>query len=128
MSGVIRRETAVFLISVLHGAALTFLYDLLRALRRSFRHSLPVLSAEDFLFWLLAGALTFCLAFRETDGVIRDYVAAGILIGFLLYHFTISACAVRILSGVFTLMYRAVSFPLRVFSTVFRKIFGFFVK
>ncbi|MCD8347851.1 MAG: spore cortex biosynthesis protein YabQ [Lachnospiraceae bacterium] len=128
MSGVIRRETVVFLLSVLHGTALTLFYDFLRALRRSFRHSLPVLSAEDFLFWMLAGVLTFCLAFRETDGVIRNYVAAGILIGFLLYHFTVSPIVVKGLSRLFSLLYRVCSCPFRGISTAVGKIFEIFCK
>ncbi|MCD7832395.1 MAG: spore cortex biosynthesis protein YabQ [Lachnospiraceae bacterium] len=128
MSGVIRREAAIFLISVLHGAALTLLYDFLRALRRSFRHSLPVLSIEDFLFWLFAGFLTFYLTFRETGGVIRGYVAAGMGIGILLYHFSVSPKVVQLLSSLFSLLYQAVTYPLRVLLTVARKIAGFFCK
>ncbi|MCC8101047.1 MAG: spore cortex biosynthesis protein YabQ [Clostridiales bacterium] len=128
MSGVIRRETAVFLISVLHGAVLTLLYDFLRALRRSFRHSLSVLSAEDLFFWLLAGFLTFYLAFRETGGVIRGYVAAGILIGFLLYDFTLSPLVVKVLSRLFLLLQRIIGFPVRVILCAAKNILGFFCK
>ena len=90
MSDVIHQETVVFLLSVLHGAGLTFGYDVLRSLRRAFRHSMAAVSVEDFLFWLSAGFLTFCLAFFRTDGVIRGYVAAGMAIGAVLYHYTLS--------------------------------------
>ncbi|MCD7761832.1 MAG: spore cortex biosynthesis protein YabQ [Lachnospiraceae bacterium] len=98
MSSVIRQETAVFLCSVLHGAALSILYDLLRALRRSIRHSLVALSLEDFFYWLLAGILTFHLVFWELGGVIRGYAFVGMLIGFLLYHITLSRGFVRAVS------------------------------
>lgn len=101
MSSVVRQETAVFLFSILHGAVLTILYDILRALRRSVRHSLAVLSLEDFFYWMLAGLLTFGLAFQEMDGVIRGYAAAGMLLGFLLYHFTLSSGFVTVLSTLF---------------------------
>lgn len=100
MSDVIRQETVVFLLSVLHGVLLTLLYDLLRALRRAFPHGVAAVSAEDFLFWLTAGFLTFCLAFSETDGVLRGYVAVGIALGAVLYHETASPWIVKGLAGI----------------------------
>ncbi|MCD7820307.1 MAG: spore cortex biosynthesis protein YabQ [Lachnospiraceae bacterium] len=121
MSSVIRQETAVFLISILHGAALTFLYDFLRALRRCISHGLAALSLEDFLFWLLAGFLTFYLTFRETDGIIRGYVAVGILLGFFLYHLLLSCTVVALLTGLFRLLGRIVGLPCRILSTAVKK-------
>lgn len=115
MSEVIQKETLVFFLSVAHGIGLTVLYDLLRALRRVFRHGIAAVSAEDFLFWIMASFLTFCLVFSETDGVVRGYVAAGIAIGAVLYHQTFSnlvVCGcVRLLSvikGIFGLLYHIV--------------------
>lgn len=96
MSDVIREETVVFLLSVLHGGMLTFGYDLFRALRRVFHHSTAAVAVEDFLFWMMAGFLTFCLAFFRTDGVIRGYVAAGMAIGAVLYHFACSGLVLRL--------------------------------
>lgn len=106
MSEVIRQETIVFLLSVLHGAGLTFCYDLLRALRRAFAHGAAAVSVEDFLFWIAAGFLTFCFAFFRTDGVIRGYVAVGIAIGVILYHFSISSAIVFLFSRFFLLIRR----------------------
>ena len=99
MSAVIHQETVVFLLSVLHGAALAFAYDVLRALRRAFRHAPFAVAAEDFLFWLMAGFLTFCLAFFRTDGVIRGYVAAGMALGAVLYRALLGAAVLWCLSG-----------------------------
>ena len=120
MSEVIRQETIVFLLSVLHGACLTFVYDLLRALRRAFAHKTAAVSIEDFLFWLAAGFFTFCLAFFRTDGVIRGYVAVGIALGAVLYHFSISNAIVAFFAGVFLqikrvcrMILRLLSFPLK---------------
>ncbi len=100
MSQVIRQETLVFLTAVLHGALLALAYDLLRALRRVFAHSLAVVSAEDFLFWMAAGFLTFCLLFLETDGVIRGYVAVGAALGVILYLNLFSRLVLRIVTGI----------------------------
>lgn len=98
MSGVIRQETAVFFVSVFHGIFLTFFYDIFRSLRRAFAHNLIAISMEDFLYWIVAGFLTFCLAFLKTDGVIRGYVAVGIGLGAVFYHYSVSSVTIKILS------------------------------
>lgn len=101
MSAVIHQETVIFLMAVLHGIGLTALYDLLRALRRAVPHGVAAVSCEDFLFWITAGFLTFCFAFRYTDGVIRAYVSAGIALGAVLYHFTVSTVVLKAVAWLF---------------------------
>lgn len=122
MSGVIRQETMVFLLSVLHGVTLAFGYDLLRAARRAFPHGLVAVSAEDFLFWLVAGFLTFVLTFLKTDGVIRGYVVVGIGLGVVLYHDTVSALVVKGISGLLTLLKRIWGLVWSFLSKPFKKI------
>lgn len=95
MSLVIRQETEVFLLAAVHGACLSVLYDLLRALRRTICHGNLILAAEDFLFWLTAACLTFCFAFWKTDGIIRGYMAAGIILGVILYQMMVSRFVVH---------------------------------
>lgn len=102
MSAVIHQETVIFLMAVLHGIGLTVLYDLLRALRRAVPHGVAAVSCEDFLFWITSGFLTFCFAFRYTDGVIRAYVSAGIALGAVLYHFTVSTVVLKAVARLFT--------------------------
>lgn len=132
MSEVIQQETMVFLLSVLHGIGLTFCYDLIRALRRAFAHNLAAVSIEDFLFWLAAGFLTFCLAFFRTDGTIRGYVAAGIAIGVILYHFSVSSLVVRgvswimmLIKRVFCIIFRVIAVPLKKICQIWKKIIEF---
>ena len=128
MSEVIQQETIVFLLSVLHGAGLTFCYDLLRALRRAVPHRLAAVSAEDFLFWLAAGFLTFCLAFLHTDGVIRGYVAVGIALGVILYHFSASNLVVRFFSWSFLQIRHLICVILRILWWPVKKICQFWQK
>lgn len=132
MSAVIHQETVVFFLSVLHGAALTLGYDVLRAFRTAFHHNTAAVSLEDFLFWLTAGFLTFCLAFFYTDGVIRGYVAAGMAIGSVLYHYTLSTLTVRILSGLLQggkrlilCIFDIVSMPVRKICLLLKKVIEF---
>lgn len=128
MSQVIRQETVVFLLSVLHGMILTFCYDLIRSFRRAFRHGLIAVSVEDFLFWLAAGFFTFCLAFFWTDGVIRGYVAAGIALGAVLYHYTASSFVVRGVSWLLKGIKRGICLVWHILSKPARKIWLFWKK
>ncbi len=128
MSEVIRQETAVFLLSVLHGAGLTFVYDLIRALRRAVGHSLTAVSAEDLLFWIAAGFSTFCFVFFRTDGVIRGYVAVGIALGAILYHFSISDPLLGVFSRIFVSIKRMICLVLRFLSWPVKKCCHFWQK
>lgn len=135
MSQVIHQETVVFLLSVLHGAGLTFVYDLIRCLRRTFYHGTVAVSIEDFLFWTAAGFLTFCLTFFRTNGVIRGYVAAGIAIGVILYHFTFSEMVLKTFSWLFRgirrgfcLILQIVWKPLKKFCLFLKKLIEFIPK
>lgn len=128
MSDVIRQETLVFFLSVLHGVILTLGYDVLRALRRAFHHSTVAVSVEDFLFWLVAAFFTFCLTFFWTDGVIRGYVAVGIVIGAVLYHVSLSALVVGVLAGMLRGGARVISVGCRILSKPLTKICAFWKK
>lgn len=121
MSEVIRQETLVFFLSILHGIGLSVLYDLLRALRRAFRHGLAAVSAEDFLYWLTASFFTFILIFSRTDGVLRGYVGAGIGLGAVWYHLTLSSYVVKALAAFFTLLRKMCGFVTRFLSNLVGK-------
>lgn len=117
MSQVIRQETMVFFIAVGHGAMLALFYDFLRALQRIVPHGPAAVSAEDFLYWLAAGFLTFCLLFLETDGEIRAYVAVGIGLGAALYLLIFS----RYVMAAMTAVFGTVRFLIRLIRRAVRK-------
>lgn len=128
MGEVIRQETAVFFLSVLHGIGLTFLYDVIRALRRAFSHGLALISVEDFLFWIMAGFLTFCFAFQNTDGVIRGYAAVGIGLGAVLYHVSVSSVVLGCISGILKLIRSAAAAVWRTLSKPVKKLWQIWKK
>ena len=54
MTGItIAKETRLFLLSLAVGAGMSFLYDLLRVLRRRTAHRAAAVSLEDILYFLL---------------------------------------------------------------------------
>lgn len=77
------------------GVAITFLYDILRILRRVIRHGNLLLSFEDLLFWTGCAVSIFYLLYRENNGTLRWFAILGAMVGMLIYKATISRCFVR---------------------------------
>ena len=72
ISPAIRQETVIFLLAALHGIFLALWYDVLRGLRSAVPHDGFAVSIEDFFYWIIAGFLTFLMAFPFR----REYCAA----------------------------------------------------
>lgn len=111
-------QEAVFLgTSILLGAVLFLVYDVLRIFRRMVAHGNIWIGVEDFLYWLLCTAAVFVLLYRENDGMVRGFAFGGILIGMLLYYVTLSRLLIRV--NVFLLSKIG-----RVFGKIFGTVFG----
>lgn len=95
-------ENLFLLHAFLLGIFITFVYDLLRILRRVIRHCSLAVSLEDLGFWGFCAVEVFLLMYREGNGTLRWFAVAGALLGMLLYHKTVSG-----------LLVRSVSWPLR---------------
>lgn len=90
------REVILFLGALLLGAVLGAVYDILRALRMTFRHSYLAVFAEDFVFALLFGLAFYSYCTELTRGQLRFFVIAGMALGFAAYILTVG----RITSGI----------------------------
>lgn len=89
MSEYIRYETFLFFQSLGLGVFLILSYDLLCALRKVVNHSAAVLAAEDLIYWSGTGIVIFVCVYRENQGIIRSFLVLGILLGAIVYRFTI---------------------------------------
>lgn len=105
ISSAIRQETVIFLLAALHGVFLAVSYDVLRGLRKAVPHSGIAVSCEDFFYWIVAGFLTFLLAFSISEGVLRGYAAAAMVLGALLYFETVSRVVQKLAACFFGLFY-----------------------
>ena len=86
MSEIIRLESRVFVLFVLHGICLLLCSDVLRSWRIAVSHGPLWTGLEDFVFWCAAALRTFVLIFLYQDGILRLYTAAAMALGMLLYH------------------------------------------
>lgn len=93
-------ELLLFFCAMATGTGLLFIYDWIRILRRLIPHRAGVIAAGDFFFWIFCSVAIFLFLYHNNDGIIRSYAMAGMLIGMILYHFTISDCLVTVLVNV----------------------------
>lgn len=82
-------------VSFLWGMILLFAYDVFIIGRNCIPHKKWVIGVEDFLFWILAGCSAFLVMYEMNHGIIRAFSIMSILVGMLVYHFTISRFFVK---------------------------------
>lgn len=99
MSEAIYAETALAAGSLLLGAFLMALYDVLRIFRFLIPHSVWWTGMEDILYWLFSGWSTFRLLFYQNDGILRWYAVFGVFLGMLFYQWTVSRILSRVLKN-----------------------------
>ena len=98
MNPAINIELQFFLVSILWGGILLIAYDILRIIRRLIKHDSFIIALEDLIFWVLASLFIFAMIYHENNGVIRGFSIIGILLGAILYHYTISDFTVNIIA------------------------------
>ncbi|RKJ81834.1 hypothetical protein D7X33_03670 [Butyricicoccus sp. 1XD8-22] len=106
-------QTAVFLRSILFGAAVGAYYDFLRAIRREKRlRGLPT-ALLDGAFWLAAIAAFALFVLIVADGDWRSYVLVGLGGGLVLYFLTLSPTVLALLGAVLSALLSAAGWLVR---------------
>ena len=75
-------------------------YDVFRILRCLLRPGVARVFWQDVLFFLTAAPLVFLFSLAVTDGVVRLYLCAGLVVGFFAYRHTVGRAVVRFVSAV----------------------------
>lgn len=90
MADLIYDEMELFVVCLLLGAVLAFIYDGVRVFRLLFHHFDWVVDLEDLIYWVFTGWLVFRTLFYFNRGALRGYAFLGLFLGVLLYVLTIS--------------------------------------
>ena len=93
-------ENLFLLYSIGMGVFVTFVYDLLRSLRRAIPHNNFFVSVEDIFFWIFCAISVFLMMQKQSDGTLRWFAVGGALLGMFVYRKTFSKLLVRFLSGI----------------------------
>ena len=81
--------------SLAMGIAITLSYDIVRIFRRMISHKSILIAMEDVCFWLIWTYVTLDLIHKYGDGVLHWYMALGMLLGILIFHYTISCVLMK---------------------------------
>lgn len=91
-------ENEFLLHALLMGIFITFVYDILRILRRVIPHKGFMVSLEDLGFWFYCGEKVFLMMYHESDGNLRWFAVIGALVGMILYKKAVSPWFVKYVS------------------------------
>jgi spore cortex biosynthesis protein YabQ len=121
MNKAIAIEMQFFLVSILWGAIILFVYDLLRIFRRLVKHNEFFIAIEDLIFWVLASLFIFIMMYQQNNGIIRGFSIMGMGIGMVLYHFALSELFVSLVTKLIHILLK----PLKILYQKLRKLLSF---
>ena len=100
MNTMISMEVKFFLMSVMWGAILLVIYDCLRIFRKVIEHDSVWISIEDIIYWAFSAVLIFRMMYELNNGIIRGFSIAGVVLGMIVYKYSISEYVVKGISFV----------------------------
>ena len=112
-------ESLFMLYALLMGIFITFVYDLLRILRRVIPHNIFWISLEDLVFWGFCAVEVFLLMYHVSNGTLRWFAVLGALLGMFLYSKTLSRFLVKYISLLLSKILKMIG---RVLGFIFRPV------
>lgn len=124
----IAEQTQVFIIFVIVGIIISFLFDIFRILRKVYKFSNMLIYMQDILFWLLTGIIILQAIFKFNSGDIRIFLFLGIFVGVFIYISLFSIYVIKIGSFILKLINRLIRKLINVFKVPICKILNFMIK
>lgn len=121
-------QTNMFLYSFGFGFLLGILYDIVRTFRMIISRSKVIVFIADTVYFTACALLTFAFVLVMDSGKIRLYVAAGEVLGWLVYYFSFGSVAIKISGWLCKRIKRLFAVIFKPFSLLIAKIFKHFRK
>ena len=96
MNSLVTSQAYIFLIFIINGIIIAFIFDIFRILRKSFKTPDWLTYVEDISFWLISCIILAYSIYTYNNGEIRLYLFIGLLIGAIIYILTISKYIIKI--------------------------------
>ena len=117
-------QTAYFLWSIVLGAFIAALYDIVRAVRSLLRAGKLHAILSDVLFFVLCGIMTSLFALPFNKGSVRVFILFGELIGFLCYRLTLG----QVMGRIYSIMSKGIVWLARKICELLKKFFDLLLK
>lgn len=124
----IAEQIQVFIIFVIVGIIISFLFDIFRILRKVYKFSNMLIYMQDILFWLLTGIIILQAIFKFNSGDIRIFLFLGIFVGVFIYISLFSIYVIKIGSFILKLINTLIRKLINVFKVPICKILNFMVE
>jgi len=131
----VKNQAAIFIISIVVGTLITFIYDIIRVKRRLISTSKLLVNLEDLGYWLVVAICIFAMTYYSNDGELRGYFFIGIFTGCMLYILALGKFIMKIFIAIvkllivfFTKLYNIISFPIKFIYKILKPVFIAFFK
>lgn len=85
----LEKEVLIFVHAVFSGMSVYGAYTGIRIVRRIFRHTIRMISLEDFLFWVAVSFYLFIQIYETSNGSVRWFFVLGVAAGMISLAFFI---------------------------------------
>ena len=121
-------QLIAFLLSLAVGCVFCLIYDIFRAVRKSFKRNAAAVFFEDILYSFICGVIGFCFLLGTTGGDMRAFVFVGMGAGFFICRVTLSRVILPVLLFIIPVLPRVFGGISRVSAAVFSAIDRAFCK
>lgn len=128
MDNLVTSQAYIFLIFVINGILIAFIFDIFRITRKSFKTPDWVTYVEDILFWLITCIILAYSIYTYNNGEIRLFMFIATLIGCIIYILTISKYIIKmsvriikVLKKIFNTLVYYISFPVKILYKTIKK-------
>ena len=121
-------QLIAFLLSLAVGCVFCLIYDIFRAVRKSFKRNAAAVFFEDILYSFICGVIGFCFLLGTTGGDMRAFVFVGMGAGFFICRVTLSRVILPVLLFIIRILRRVFGGISRVSAAVFSAIDKAFCK
>ena len=115
-------QANLFIIFSLVGMIIGLLFDVFRILRKVLKTKDIVTYIEDIIFWILTGVIIIYSMYKFCDGELRFFMIIGIILGTMIYMFTISQYIIKASIYIINLIIRIIIYPIRVILRITKRI------
>ena len=120
------KDTLSILISIITGIIISVIFDIFKAIRKSFKSGQLIIFIQDIIFFLISAIITFTLLFLRVNGEIRWFILFFELIGFTVSQKLFSRYIVKALYNIMIFIKNYVFSPVNAVLNRFYLIFNDF--
>ncbi len=120
----VHEEAHLIVLSLMAGAVLGAVYDILRAARLSVKHNTAAVLVEDLIFVVLFGTVYYAFCVELLEGRMRAFALAGFSAGFAVYILTLGRIVCGALSAALETLVKILGLLVKTFKKPIKHLCG----